>query len=151
SSPGSILFLHPGAAHDRGRLFTGNLFDVGQEDYPRLDKVRPVSLVCVAARSRPPRTSASRLPSDFKQSFMARAPARFQTRHSSRAVQTMITRTVVKIVYALFGTLYLVTGLAVLLVRTGFLPDAIRDIVLRGAEDDTKVLHVVQELGSLLI
>ena len=57
----------------------------------------------------------------------------------------------VKSVYALFGALYLTAGTAVLLFRTGLLPDAVKRIILDAAHDDLNSLHISQEFGSVLV
>jgi hypothetical protein len=64
---------------------------------------------------------------------------------------TRTTRVLAKLTYALFGTLFLVAGATTLLVNTGLLPDGLRDIVIRFSQGNPGMLHVVQELGSLLV
>jgi hypothetical protein len=63
----------------------------------------------------------------------------------------MLTRTLAKALYALFGTLSLAAGGSVLLFRTGLLPPAVRDLLLGVARDDLNTLHVMQEFGSALV
>ncbi|HJZ60451.1 MAG TPA: hypothetical protein VKE74_36245, partial [Gemmataceae bacterium] len=64
---------------------------------------------------------------------------------------TRTTRALAKFTYAVFGTLFLAAGATTLLVNTGLLPDALRDVVVRFAQNNPGMLHVVQELGSLLV
>jgi hypothetical protein len=53
--------------------------------------------------------------------------------------------------YTLFGTLYLVAGIAVLLFRTGFLPEAVKNVILDTAQGDMNSVHITQEFGSVLV
>src|SRR5262249_55962980 len=53
--------------------------------------------------------------------------------------------------YGLFGMIYLVAGLSVLLLGTGILPDAVKDLIVRIGQGDGNTLHIMQEFGSLLI
>jgi hypothetical protein len=61
------------------------------------------------------------------------------------------TRVLVKVTYALLGTLFIAAGAATLLVNTGLLPDVVRDLVVRFSRGDLGTLHIIQELGSLLV
>jgi hypothetical protein len=61
------------------------------------------------------------------------------------------TRVLVKLTYALFGTLLLVAGATTLLVNTGVLPESLRTGVVNFSRGDPGTLHIVQELGSLLV
>ncbi len=63
----------------------------------------------------------------------------------------MLTRALAKAVYALFGTVYLVAGASVLLLGTGLLPAAVRDIIVDVGQDQPNTLHVMQEFASLLV
>jgi hypothetical protein len=63
----------------------------------------------------------------------------------------MSTRILAKSLYVLFGTLYLVAGSAVLLFRTGWLPDVVKKILLNVAEGNLNAVHISQEFGSLLV
>jgi hypothetical protein len=56
-----------------------------------------------------------------------------------------------KSLYLLFGTLYLVAGIATLLFRTGVLPKAVKSVVLDAARGDLNAVHISQEFGSLLV
>jgi predicted membrane-bound mannosyltransferase len=64
---------------------------------------------------------------------------------------TRTTRVLAKFTYALFGTLFLVAGASTLLVKTGLLPDAIRDTVVGFSHNDLETLHIIQEYGTLLV
>lgn len=55
------------------------------------------------------------------------------------------------LVYAFFGTAYLVVGGAVLLFHSGLLPDTARNAVMNVAHGDMNTVHIIQELGSLLV
>src|SRR5262245_11133722 len=56
---------------------------------------------------------------------------------------------VTKIVYGLFGVLFVLVGGSVLLVNTGLLPHALRNIIVDyAAEGDDRLLHVIQEWGN---
>jgi hypothetical protein len=61
------------------------------------------------------------------------------------------TRVLVRFTYALFGTLFLASGATTLLVNTGVLPDALRTVVVEFSRGDPGTLHIIQELGSLLV
>jgi hypothetical protein len=53
--------------------------------------------------------------------------------------------------YGLLGVIYLVAGGSVLLLGTGFLPNAVRDLIVSIGHDDGNTLHIMQEFGSLLV
>jgi hypothetical protein len=53
--------------------------------------------------------------------------------------------------YGLFAAIYLVGGLSVLLLGTGLLPGAVRDLLVDIGQDNGNTLHIMQEFGSLLI
>jgi hypothetical protein len=57
---------------------------------------------------------------------------------------------VVKAVYVLFGALFLVVGLGVLLADSGLLP-GVREVALRVAHGDLNTLHIIQEYGAILV
>ena len=63
----------------------------------------------------------------------------------------MNTKTITKSLYGLFGTLFLVAGSGVLLLRTGLLPDSIRNIVLNEGNGDLNAVHILQEFSALLV
>ena len=63
----------------------------------------------------------------------------------------MITRVLAKSLYGLFGAVYLVAGVSVLLLGTGLLPDAVRHIIVSVAQDNLNTLHIMQEFGSILV
>ena len=64
---------------------------------------------------------------------------------------TRTTRALAKFTYTVFGTLFLAAGATTLLVNTGLLPDALRDVVIRFAQDNRGMLHIIQEFGSLMV
>jgi hypothetical protein len=55
---------------------------------------------------------------------------------------------IAKIVYGLFGALFVVAGGSVLLVNTGLLPEVGRKIILDVAHGSGELLHVLQEWGN---
>lgn len=57
----------------------------------------------------------------------------------------------VRSVYALFAVVFLIVGATVLLVGTGLLPEPIQNIVLNVANGDSNAVHLIQELGSILV
>ena len=63
----------------------------------------------------------------------------------------MLTRILAMSLYGLFGVGYLVVGISVLLLRTPLLPDAVRNVILAAARDDSNTLHIIQELGTVLV
>jgi hypothetical protein len=56
-----------------------------------------------------------------------------------------------KSLYVLVGVLYLGAGTTVLLFRTELLPPAVKSTLLDAAGGDLNVMHIAQELGSLLV
>jgi hypothetical protein len=54
-------------------------------------------------------------------------------------------------VYGLVSVLYLVAGVSVLLLGTGLLPDAVRDLIVSLGHDDGNTLHIMQEFSSMLV
>ena len=63
----------------------------------------------------------------------------------------MITKTLAKSLYGLFGIFYLVAGLSVLLLGTGLLPGAVKDLIVDIGQGNGHTLHIMQEFGSLLV
>ena len=63
----------------------------------------------------------------------------------------MSANTIAKFVYGVFATVFLVVGATVLLLHTGLLPEAVGNIVISFARGDMLALHLIQELGSLLV
>jgi len=64
---------------------------------------------------------------------------------------TKTTRILAKAVYALFAALFLAAGVTTLLVNTGLLPEALRDIVVQFSQNNLGMLHIIQEFGTLLV
>src|ERR1044071_5628485 len=60
-------------------------------------------------------------------------------------------RTVAKLLYGLFGLLFLLAGTSVMLLRTPLLPGALRDIINEQGRGEPHTLHLIQEFGSLMI
>jgi hypothetical protein len=63
----------------------------------------------------------------------------------------MVTRVLARSLYGLFGALYLVAGMSVLLLRTGLLPAPVRDLIMDIGQDTPNTLHIMQEFGTALI
>src|SRR5262249_13885221 len=63
----------------------------------------------------------------------------------------MMTRVLAKSLYGLFGAAYLAAGASVLLLDTGLLPDAVRDVIVGIGQGNGNTLHIMQEFGTLLI
>jgi hypothetical protein len=63
----------------------------------------------------------------------------------------MIIRILAKSLYGLFGAAYLVAGASVLLLGTGLLPAAVRDMIETIGRGNGNTLHIMQEFGSLLV
>src|SRR5215470_6868991 len=53
--------------------------------------------------------------------------------------------------YGIFGTVFLLTGATVLLLSTGLLPHSLENFILKFGHNDGNTLHIIQELGSVLI
>ena len=53
--------------------------------------------------------------------------------------------------YGLVAVLFLVAGAAVLLLGTGLLPGAVRDIITAVVPNDGETLHIAQEYACLLV
>jgi hypothetical protein len=65
---------------------------------------------------------------------------------------TKLTRILAKGTYAIMGAAFLAAGVSTLLVNTGLLPDGVRDvIVVQFGQNNSGFLHILQELGSLLV
>src|SRR5438105_11450764 len=62
-----------------------------------------------------------------------------------------MTRALAKAFYGFFGVIYLIAGGSVLLLGTGFLPDAVRDLIVSLGQANEHTLHIMQEFGSLLV
>src|SRR5713226_10615487 len=63
----------------------------------------------------------------------------------------MSIRPVAKFLYGFVAAVFLIVGATVLLLRTGLLPAAVRDIVMGIAHDDMNAAHLIQEFGSMLV
>jgi hypothetical protein len=60
-------------------------------------------------------------------------------------------RMVANSLYGFFGAVFLVVGAVVLLLSTGLLPDSVENIVVSVGHGDSNTLHIIQELGSVLV
>lgn len=63
----------------------------------------------------------------------------------------MNTKAIAKVVYGFFGAVFLIVGATVLLLHTGLLPEAVKNIVMDFAHGDLNAVHLIQELGSILV
>jgi hypothetical protein len=62
------------------------------------------------------------------------------------------TRMLATFVYGLMAAAFLAAGAITLLVNTGLLPDVVRDvIVVQFSQNNSGFLHIIQELGTLLV
>ena len=65
---------------------------------------------------------------------------------------TKVTRLFAKGTYGVMGAAFLAAGISTLLVNTGLLPDAVREVIAaQFAQNNLGFLHIIQELGSLLV
>jgi hypothetical protein len=60
-------------------------------------------------------------------------------------------RLAIQSLYVLLGTIFLLGGASVLLLGTGLLPSAVREVILAIGEDNPHTLHLVQEYATLLV
>ena len=58
---------------------------------------------------------------------------------------------IAKALYALFGAVFLIVGATVMLLHTGLLPEAIKNVVMDVGHSDANAIHLIQELGSILV
>ncbi|MEK6325249.1 MAG: hypothetical protein AABN33_26715 [Acidobacteriota bacterium] len=58
---------------------------------------------------------------------------------------------VARLLYGFFAIVFLIVGATVLLLHTGILPDGVEDIVLGFGNGDLNAVHLIQELGSVLV
>src|SRR5688572_8015820 len=60
-------------------------------------------------------------------------------------------KTVTRLLYGFFAVVFLLVCLTVLLLHTGMLPAVVNDLVLDIANRDSSAIHLIQELGSILV
>lgn len=60
-------------------------------------------------------------------------------------------KAIAKLLYSFFGALFLIAGASVLLLGTGLLPEAVKNLIINVAHGDLNTLHITQEFGSLLV
>jgi hypothetical protein len=60
-------------------------------------------------------------------------------------------RVVANSLYGVVGTVFLIVGATVLLLTTGLLPAVLGGFIMKFGHDDPTTLHIIQELGSVLI
>ncbi len=58
---------------------------------------------------------------------------------------------IAKFIYGLFGVLFLVAGIGVLLLRTNLLPAAVQTVIVNEAHGNLQALHLLQEFSALLV
>jgi len=68
-----------------------------------------------------------------------------------RELSIMVIRLISKVVYSVFGAVFLIVGATVMLLHTGLMPDSLRQIVVGFAHEDELAIHLIQELSSLLV
>jgi hypothetical protein len=62
------------------------------------------------------------------------------------------TRILATFVYGIMAAAFLAAGVITLLVNTGLLPDAVRNVVVvQFSQNNNGFLHIIQELGTLLV
>ena len=72
-------------------------------------------------------------------------------RRRTNEKKNMNIKAVTKVLYGFFAVLFLLVGLTVLLLHTGILPGGIQDLVQNIANHDSNSIHLIQELGSILV
>src|SRR5262249_6868810 len=63
----------------------------------------------------------------------------------------MLVKLPARSLYGLVAVTFLLAGASVLLLGTGLLPRAVRDVLIDLAQGDGNTLHIMQEYGSLLV
>jgi hypothetical protein len=63
----------------------------------------------------------------------------------------MTIKAIAKFLYGLFGAIFLIAGVSVLLLGTGLLPEAVKNIIINVSQDNAGTLHIIQEFGSILV
>lgn len=58
---------------------------------------------------------------------------------------------VAKLLYGVTAAVFLLTGASVLSLGSGFLPEGIKTLIVDIAHGDANTLHIIQELGSILV
>ena len=56
-----------------------------------------------------------------------------------------------KLVYSLFGAVFVIVGSAVMLFHTRLMPEALHQFVIGFAHGDELAIHLIQELSSLMV
>ena len=56
-----------------------------------------------------------------------------------------------RLLYGFVAVVFLLVGVTILLLHTGILPPDVRDLVLGIAHRDLNAVHLIQEMGSLLV
>jgi hypothetical protein len=60
-------------------------------------------------------------------------------------------KAIAKFLYGFVGTSFLLVGVVVSLLRTGLLPDAVTNVIVKFGDGNPNALHIAQELGALMI
>jgi hypothetical protein len=63
----------------------------------------------------------------------------------------MNTKALARLLYGSVAVVFLLVGVIILLLHTGVLPAGVRDLVLEIAHRDLNTIHLIQELGSILV
>ena len=63
----------------------------------------------------------------------------------------MRSEAITKVLYGVFSMIFFLLGGSILLLHTGLLPSAIKDLIGSIGHGDANTLHIMQEFGSLLV
>jgi len=63
----------------------------------------------------------------------------------------MTIKPIAKLLYGFSGASFLLVGGIVSLLRTGLLPDAVTNIIVKFGDGNPNALHIIQEFGALMI
>lgn len=58
---------------------------------------------------------------------------------------------IARLLYGISAAVFLIVGASVLLLGTGLLPDSIKAFIMEITQGDRNTIHIIQELGSLLV
>jgi len=60
-------------------------------------------------------------------------------------------KAIARLLYGSVAVIFLLVGVTILLLHTGILPAGVRDLVLDIAHRDLNTIHLIQEMGSILV
>ena len=58
---------------------------------------------------------------------------------------------IARLLYGISAVVFLIVGASVLLLGSGLLPDSIKTFIMEITQGDRNSIHIIQELGSLLV